>query len=346
MTDPGKYNKEIKRLINSSGHILLICHINPDGDAVGAMLAMRRWILSMGKEADMISPNALEKFLMWMTDADKIVDFHHNPEKGTEIINRADLIIMVDFNSPSRMGKAEALVMASGAKRIVIDHHPEPDNFADVILSDTGRSSTSEIVYFLVTGLEGGDFNDHAFIEAVYVGIITDTGNFEHGLYNGDTMRTVGHLLDQGVDKEKIVNRIFSNFSADRMQLKGYALNKRMVVMPEYHTAYIWLTREDLEKYNHQKGDTEGFANMLLTIRGIVLSVLFIERSGFVKMSLRSKGNFNANILSRKCFNGGGHRNAAGGEMAGKIENAVTHFKNILPQFREELDSAAAEIES
>ncbi len=116
--------------------------------------------------------------------------------------------------------------------------------------------------------------------------------------------------------------------------------------MPEYHTAYIWLTKEDLEKYNHQKGDTEGFANMLLTIRGIVLSVLFIERSGFVKMSLRSKGNFNANILSRKCFNGGGHRNAAGGEMAGKIENAVTHFKNILPQFREELDSAAAEIES
>lgn len=177
---------------------------------------------------------------------------------------------MVDFNSPSRMGKAEALVMASGAKRIVIDHHPEPDNFADVILSDTGRSSTSEIVYFLVTGLEGGDFNDHAFIEAVYVGIITDTGNFEHGLYNGDTMRTVGHLLDQGVDKEKIVNRIFSNFSADRMQLKGYALNKRMVVMPEYHTAYIWLTKEDLEKYNHQKGDTEGFANMLLDRKSVV----------------------------------------------------------------------------
>ena len=346
MTDPANNSEEIKRLIYSSEHILLVCHINPDGDAVGAMLAMRRWILSHGKEADMISPNALEKFLMWMTDADKIVDFHHNPEKGTEIINSADLIIMVDFNSPSRMGKAETLVMASGAKRIVIDHHPEPDNFADVILSDTSRSSTSEIVYFLVTNLEGGDFNDHDFIEAVYVGIITDTGNFEHGLYNGDTMRAVGHLLDQGVDKEKIVNRIFSNFSADRMQLKGYALNKRMVVMPEYHTAYIWLTKEDLEKYNHQKGDTEGFANMLLTIRGIVLSVLFIERSGFVKMSLRSKGNFNANILSRKCFNGGGHRNAAGGEMTGKIETVVTHFKNILPQFREELDSAAAEIES
>jgi bifunctional oligoribonuclease and PAP phosphatase NrnA len=346
VTDLGKYTKEIKKLILAADHILLVCHINPDGDAAGAMLAMRRWIISQGKDASMISPNALEKFLMWMRDADKIVDFHHNPEKGTELINRADLIIMVDFNSPSRMGKAEALVKVSGAKKIVIDHHPEPDNFADVILSDTERSSTSELVYFLVTAMEGREFTDADFIEAVYVGIITDTGNFEHGLYNGDTMRTVGHLLDQGVDKEKIVNRIFSNFSADRMQLKGYALNKRMVVMPEYHTAYIWLTKEDLENYNHQKGDTEGFANMLLTIRGIVLSVLFIERSGFVKMSLRSKGNFNANVLSRKCFNGGGHRNAAGGEMAGKIEAVVNHFTNILPEFREELDNAAAEIES
>jgi bifunctional oligoribonuclease and PAP phosphatase NrnA len=345
VTDLSKYTKEIKKLIMASDHILLICHINPDGDAAGAMLAMRRWIISQGKEADMISPNALEKFLLWMHDADKIVDFHHNPEKGTAIIKQADLIIMVDFNSPSRLGKAEELVVASKAKKIVIDHHPEPDAFANIVLSDTDRSSTSELIYFLVTAMEGKDFSDPAFIEAVYVGIITDTGNFEHGLYNGDTMRTVGHLLDQGVDKEKIVNRIFSNFSADRMQLKGYALNKRMVVMPEFHTAYIWLTKEDLEKYNHQKGDTEGFANMLLTIRGIVLSVLFIERSGFVKMSLRSKGNFNANILSRKCFNGGGHRNAAGGEMTGRIEYVVSHFTSVLPEFKGELDAAAAEME-
>jgi bifunctional oligoribonuclease and PAP phosphatase NrnA len=345
VTDLGKYTKEIKKLILASNHILLICHINPDGDAAGAMLSLRRWILSHGKEAEMISPNALEKFLMWMHDADKIVDFHHNPEKGTELIKQADLIIMVDFNSSSRMGKAEELVLDSKAKKIIIDHHPEPGNFADIILSDTNRSSTSELIYYLVTLMEGSDFADNDFMEAVYVGIVTDTGNFEHGLYNGETMRTVGHLLDQGVDKEKIVNRIFSNFSADRMQLKGYALNKRMVVMPELHTAYIWLTKEDLEKYKHQKGDTEGFANMLLTIRGIVLSVLFVERSGFVKMSLRSKGNFNANVLSRKCFNGGGHRNASGGEMTGNIESVVAHFTNILPEFSEELDAAAAALE-
>ncbi len=344
MIDIGKYTKEFKELITASDHILLICHINPDGDAAGAMLAMRRWILTQGKEAGMISPNALQNFLLWMTDTDRIVDFHHNQETGAAIIKEADLIIMMDFNTSSRMGKAEEFILASPARKVMIDHHPEPDHIADLIISDTDRSSTSELVYSLVRELNNGDFNDKAFSEAIYVGIVTDTGNFEHGLYNGDTMRTVGTLLDQGVDKDRILNRVFSNFSADRIQLKGYALDKRMVVLPEYHAAYIWLTKEDLEKHKHQKGDTEGFANMLLTIAGVVLSVLFIERSGFTKISLRSKGNFNANALSRMCFNGGGHRNAAGGEMAGRIENAVTHFRSVLPQFKQDLDAAALEV--
>lgn len=344
MTDFGKYTKELKKLIDAASHILLICHINPDGDAAGAMLALRRWILTRGKEASMISPNALQKFLVWMHDANKIVDFHHDMERGTNLISEADLIIMVDFNSTSRLGKAEELVLSSKAKKVMIDHHPDPGNFTDLKISDTGRSSTSELVYFLVNEMNEGEFCDPDFIEAVYVGIITDTGNFEHGLYSGDTMRTVGHLLDQGVDKDKIVNHIFSNFSVDRMRLKGFALHSRMVVHHELHTAYIWLTKEDLEAFNHVKGDTEGFANMLLTIHGIVLSVLFVERSGFVKMSLRSKGSFNANMLSRKCFNGGGHRNAAGGEMKGNIENVLKHFENVLPSFRDELEAAAAEM--
>lgn len=344
MTDFGKYTKELKKLIEGAHHILLICHINPDGDAAGAMLALRRWIISHGGNAEMISPNALQKFLLWMHDADKIVDFHHNIEKGTRLIREADLIIMVDFNSPSRLGKAEELVLSSTARKVMIDHHPDPGTLADLIISDTGRSSTSELVYFLVNEMEEGEFSEPDFIEAVYVGIITDTGNFEHGLYSGDTMRTVGLLLDRGVDKEKIVNHIFSNFSADRMRLKGFALHSRMVIHPDLHTAYIWLTKEDLETFNHVKGDTEGFANILLAISGIVLSVLFVERSGFVKMSLRSKGSFNANVLSRRCFNGGGHRNAAGGEMKGSIHDVLEHFEEVLPSFKAELDAAAAEI--
>ena len=340
----GKYTKELKKLIEEADHILIVCHINPDGDAIGAMLAMRRWILSLGKDAGMISPNALQKFLLWMTDVDRIIDYHHNTVTGSAMINEADLIIMVDFNSSSRMGKAEPLILASAAKKVMIDHHPDPGHFADLTISDVSRSSTSELIYFLVRGMAGEEFSDSDFITAVYVGIITDTGNFEHGYYTGDTMRTVGHLLDMGVDKERVYNHIFSNFSADRIRLKGFALHNRLVVHPEFHTAYIWLTREDLDKFNHAKGDTEGFANVLLTMSGIVLSVLFVERSGFVKMSLRSKGSFNANELSRKCFNGGGHRNAAGGEMKGSIKEVVKHFEETLPAFREGLESAAAEI--
>jgi len=340
----GKYTKELKKLIEEADHILLICHINPDGDAIGAMLAMRRWIISRGKEPGMISPNALQKFLLWMKDVDSVVDFHHNPAVGTELINNADLIIMVDFNASSRMGKAEQLVINSTAKKVMIDHHPDPSAIADLVISDVSRSSTSELVYFLVNGMEGSEFNDSDFITAVYVGIITDTGNFEHGYYTGDTMRTVGHLLDMGVNKERVYNHIFSNFSPDRIRLKGFALHSRMVVHPELHTAYIWLTKEDLDRFHHVKGDTEGFANVLLTMNGIVLSVLFIERTGFVKMSLRSKGSFNANELSRKCFNGGGHRNAAGGEMKGTIHEVVNHFENTLPSFRKELKEAAEEM--
>ena len=279
-----------------------------------------------------------------MSDVDKIIDFHHNAETGARIINEADLIIMVDFNSSQRMGKAEHLVLASKARKVMIDHHPDPDKLADLVISDVSRSSTSELVYFLVNGMEGSEFNDIDFLTAVYVGIVTDTGNFEHGYYSGDTMRTVGHLLDRGVNKERVFNHIFSNFSADRMRLKGFALHSRMVVHPDLHTAYVWLTKTDLEEFNHVKGDTEGFANMLLAINGVVLSVLFVERTGFVKMSLRSKGSFNANELSRKCFNGGGHRNAAGGEMKGSIKEVVQHFENVLPSFRKKLDDAATEI--
>ncbi len=344
MTDFGKYTKELKKLIDGANHILLICHINPDGDAAGAMLALRRWIITRGKEASMISPNALQKFLMWMPEADRIVDYHHEMDKGTKLINEADLIIMVDFNSASRLGKTEELVLSSKAKKVMIDHHPDPGAFTDLVISDIGRSSTSELIYFIVNDMNGGEFTDPDFITAVYVGIITDTGNFEHGLYSGDTMRTVGHLLDKGVDKEKIVNHIFSNFSVERMRLKGYALHSRMVVHQELHTAYIWLTKEDLEAFHHVKGDTEGFANMLLTINGIVLSVLFVERSGFVKMSLRSKGSFNANVLSRNCFNGGGHRNAAGGEMKGRIEDVLKHFESVLPSYKDQLNAAALEM--
>ncbi len=344
MPEFGKYTKELKKLIDEADHILLICHINPDGDAIGAMLAMRSWINSRGKDAGMLSPNALQKFLLWMNDVDRVVDFHHNPDTGSELINNADLIIMVDFNAASRMGKAEQLVISSKAKKVMIDHHPDPSAFADLVVSDVSRSSTSELVYFLVNGMEGSEFNNSDFITAVYVGIITDTGNFEHGYYTGDTMRIVGHLLDMGVDKERIFNHIFSNFSADRIRLKGFALHSRMVVHPELHTAYIWLTKEDLDRFHHVKGDTEGFANALLTMNGIVLSVLFIERTGFVKMSLRSKGRFNANELSRKCFNGGGHRNAAGGEMKGTIHEVVNHFENTLPSFRKELEEAAQEM--
>jgi phosphoesterase RecJ-like protein len=170
------------------------------------------------------------------------------------------------------------------------------------------------------------------YAEALYVGIITDTGNFEHGSYTSRTFRIVADLLESGLDKFRIMNLIYNNFSSDRIRLQGYALNKRMVVLPEYKTAYIFLTKDDLREYNHVKGDTEGFVNMPLSIKGIHFSALFIEKDGFIKISFRSKGQFPSNEFSSQYFNGGGHLNASGGEYYDTLDNTIAFFLKVLKE--------------
>jgi phosphoesterase RecJ-like protein len=171
---------------------------------------------------------------------------------------------------------------------------------------------------------------NRSYAEALYVGIITDTGNFEHGSYSSGTFRIVADLLDTGIIKERIINLLYNDFSSDRIRLQGFALNKRMVVLPEYKTAYIYLTKDDLKEYNHVKGDTEGFVNMPLSIKGINFSALFIEKDNFIKLSFRSKGQFPTNEFASIYFYGGGHLNASGGEYYDTLENTITYFLKVL----------------
>jgi phosphoesterase RecJ-like protein len=171
-----------------------------------------------------------------------------------------------------------------------------------------------------------------SYAEALYVGIITDTGNFEHGSYSSRTFRIVAELLDSGIKKENIINLIYNNFSSDRLRLQGFALNQRMVVIPEFNTAYIYLSREDMKEYNHVKGDTEGFVNMPLSIKGICFSALFIEKDNFIKLSFRSKGQFPTNEFASQYFSGGGHLNASGGEYFDTLDNAIAYFLKVLKE--------------
>jgi bifunctional oligoribonuclease and PAP phosphatase NrnA len=331
VADLSKYTKELSDLFSTSNNILLISHINPDGDAIGSQLALYHFLTGRGKKVKMITPNYLQEFLKWMTGADQIEVFIRDRKRCRKIIEQADLIVLLDFNHSNRLGEAEEHVKASAAKKILIDHHLDPEYFTDILVSDSTRCATAEIVHDLVCSINGGyPPESRPYAEALYVGIITDTGNFEHGNYTADTFRTVADLLESGIEKARILDLIYNNFSYDRMRLQGFALNSRMVVLPEYKSAYISLSKEDLKNYNHVKGDTEGFVNMPLSIKGVHFSTMFIEKDGFIKLSFRSKGSFPSNEFASLYFSGGGHLNASGGEYYDTLDNTIAYFLKML----------------
>jgi phosphoesterase RecJ-like protein len=332
MPESPKFTKELAEFFSASGNILLISHINPDGDAIGAQLALFHYLKSAGKTVGMIAPNNLQEFLKWMDGSEQISIFIKHREECREMIEKADLIIMLDFNQSNRLGEAENLVLSSKAKKVVIDHHLNPDNFADLIITDPTVCSTSELIYDILSSIDGKPYMSKPYAEALYVGIITDTGNFDHGNYSGRTFRIVADLLETGIDKGMIQNLIYNNFSADRMRLLGYALNEKMVILPEYQTAYIHLSKSELSSFNYVKGDTEGFVNMPLSINGVIFSVFFVEKEGFVKLSFRSKGTFPVNEFASRFFYGGGHLNASGGEYPDTLENTIGYFLKILKE--------------
>jgi phosphoesterase RecJ-like protein len=244
----------------------------------------------------------------------------------------ADLIVMVDFSQLNRLGETEELIKRSYARKVIIDHHLDPQCFADLIISDPTKSSTAELIYEIINDLDNGTFMNPAYAEAIYTGIITDTGIFEHSLFTPRTMRIVADLLETGLDKDRIRDLIYNNFSVDRMRLQGFALNERMIVLPEFKSAYIYLKKDDLTKYKYAKGDTEGFVNMPLSIKGIRFSTMFVEKDGFIKLSFRSKGKFPTNEIAAKYFNGGGHLNASGGDYYDTLEKTIEYFEKVLKE--------------
>ncbi len=327
----GKYIKELSESFESSENISLVCHTNPDGDAIGSMLGLYHYLAQKGKHCHMVSPSPLPEYLLWLSGAEEIIVYTNNAEEAEKQFKNSDLLVMLDFNHPARLGKLKFIDDYIIERKILIDHHPGPEVKADLVISEPKFSSTAELVYDLITHIEGKDFVYKPFSDAIYVGMMTDTGNFSFGTYDGETLRIVSTLLDNGLDKGEITNLVYDNFSADRMRLKGFALIERMVVIPEYKAAYIYLSREDLARFNHKVGDTEGFVNMPLSIRDICFSVLFIEKYDHIKLSLRSKGDFSVNDFSRKYFKGGGHKNAAGGKSQLGLNECIKYFESLLP---------------
>jgi phosphoesterase RecJ-like protein len=329
----------IKKLLHGEcRNIAIITHVNPDGDAIGSCLALSRVLLSIGHKPGIITPNVYPDFLKWMPGNDQVIIFNNAQKTARQLIEAADIIFCIDFNDLSRIKGINELVGKSAALKVLIDHHPTENYFADVVYCDTNTSSTAELIFDFVQELGFEKVIDTDSATCIFAGIMTDTGCFSFNSSIPHTYKIVARLLECGIDKDMIYHKVYDNFSVDRMRLLGYVLYNKLEVFQEYRTALISLTRDEQKRYNFYPGDSEGFVNYPLSIKNIRFSVFFIEKEDHVKMSFRSKGLFAVNKFAELHFNGGGHINASGGEYRGKMDEAIQEFRELLARYHKELN--------
>jgi phosphoesterase RecJ-like protein len=290
--------------------------------------------LLKGLQPIVVSPTDYGDFLKWMPGEPTVIDFEAEPDHSASLIAHADLIFCLDFNALKRINQMGELVAASNAKKVMIDHHLEPENFAAYQLHNTQRSSTCELIYEMIDLFGDADLVNEDIANCLYAGIMTDTASFKHGSTYPSTHKVAAQLLAKGAIPNLIHEHIYDNFSYDRMRFIGFCLNEKMQLLREYNTALICVTADELKRYNIITGDTEGLVNYGLAIRDINFSVLIVDRTVARKMSFRSKGKFPANEFAKKYFNGGGHFNAAGGESHDAIEIVETKFKEALAAYK------------
>ncbi|WP_094745807.1 DHH family phosphoesterase [Vaginella massiliensis] len=327
----------LKNLLASPKKIAILPHKNPDGDAIGATLAMSLYLKKLNHSCNVVAPNEFPKFLKWLPEAKNIVIADYQPKRAEAIIHQADLIFILDFNTLSRIDDLGNWVKASHAPKVLIDHHQAPDLF-DFMYSDTSMPATCQMVYNFIEAM--GDLSkiDKDIASCIYTGIMTDTGGFRFRNTSSSTHRIVANLIDAGVEVDKVSSYVNDSSSPSRLKLLAVTLDQ-LTFLPDYRTAFMYLTREQMKENGFQKGDTEGFVNYGLSIDNYVFSVIFIEDThhNFIKISLRSKGNFDVNEFARKHFNGGGHMNAAGGRSDLPIEETLHYFESLLPLYQEQL---------
>jgi len=326
---------EITAELSKAKNIVIIPHKGPDGDAMGSTLGLMHFLRDKGHKVNVISPNEYPKFLKWLPGNEEVVIYEKNKTRAEELIKEAEIVFALDFNHLSRVGDMQEILTASDAVFIMIDHHREPSDFANYTYSDAEMSSTCEMVYHFIDKLRAVEKISPEIATCLYTGIMTDTGSFRFSATSAQTHRVVADLIDKGAVHDQIHNNIFDTFNENRLQLLGMAL-QNLKVKPEYKTAYISLSQEELDKNNFQKGDTEGFVNYGLSIEGVIFAVIFIEnkQEEIIKISFRSKGDFNVNEFARAHFEGGGHNNAAGGKSTLSLENTVVKFNSILPEYK------------
>lgn len=311
--------------------ICIVVHTNPDGDAIGSALGFFSVLNGLGYEhAKVVAPNAYASFLHWMPGNDQVIIASEEPAIASAAIANANLLFCLDFNGLSRAEQLESDLANSKAIKIMIDHHPQPEKGFDLVFSDTGVSSTAELVYEVITALGHEDAIDLDAAQCLYAGIVTDTGSFSFSCNNPRTYEITARLIGKGVDGAHIQRLIYNTYSAQRMRLLGFCLSEKLVVLEKHHTAYISLTKDEMQRFDHQEGDTEGIVNYALSIAGICMAALFVEKDDCIKISLRSTDPVDVNQFARAHYNGGGHKNAAGGKSFADMHNTLMKFEVLV----------------
>ncbi|MEI7895766.1 MAG: DHH family phosphoesterase [bacterium] len=331
--------KFISEKISRPLRILVTTHSNPDGDAIGSSLALAAYLKKKNHLVQVMVPDPFPDFLAWMTGCEEILVFSLDRNRCIDAIDQAEMIVAADYNNFGRLNDAAPLVRQSGAVKVLIDHHLNPSAEFDFKISISKISSTSELVYNFIEKMGDLHLLDKGIAECIYAGIITDTGSLSYSCNYVKTYQIMAELFRIGIDGEHLHRLIYDTYSESRLRLLGYSISDQLEVLTEYHTAFITLSKEDLERFNHQIGDTEGIVNYALSIKDINLAALFMERDGIVKASFRSKGTFAVNELAAKYFQGGGHRNAAGANCTTSLEETVLKFRQILPLYQTMLKS-------
>jgi len=330
-----------KTLISQPKRVVITTHFKPDADALGSSLGLAGFLKKKNHQVSVITPSDYPDFLAWMPGNESVLALlKDNPkpeQQAAELIRNAEIIFCLDFSSLSRINSLGEMIKKSAAVKVLIDHHLEPEAFADFEQWNTSSASTAGLIFELIEELGEKDLIDKDIATCLYSGVMTDTGGFRHNNTRNREFLIASELVSHGADPHKVAQQIYDTNSLERLRLTGYVLSQKLVVLPEYSTAYMTISNDELKNYGAQTGDTEGLVNYGLSIKGVKMSVLMYDRKDEIKLSFRSLGDFSVNELARKHFEGGGHRNASGGSSRLSLSETLKKFLDVLPEYQSRL---------
>jgi phosphoesterase RecJ-like protein len=337
----------LSRLVNTRQKVVITTHHKPDADALGSSLALAMYLRKKGHSVQVITPSDYPSFLNWMPGESGVLAYEEDKPSDhlKALFLEASLIFCLDFNSLSRIHSLGNWVKESPAVQVMIDHHLQPDDFANYKIWNTAAAATAELIFDFITLMGDHHLMDVPMAECLYAGLVTDTGSFRHPSTTRRVHLIVADLLRIGVDPSRIHKLVYDNNTLNRLRFLGFVLKDKLQIFPQYHTAFMSISREELKEYQVDTGDTEGIVNYALSVRGMVMGIVVIDRKDQVKMSFRSLGEFNVNTFARRYFEGGGHKNAAGGKSQVSLNDTVDRLLEALEENREELVSAFRQYE-